>query len=311
MTTEHPQPPVPPEELVQLQRSFQEWVTLRTLHAAETSGQQAKVLSEQESVSPEVALTRSHQLAATERLGVYRNAYVARLLDCLREEFPALHYCLGDELFSFFAASYVQAEPPQSYSLGDLGGGLADFLRRTCPAVDSQGEPGWSTFIIELAAWERTVSEVYDGPGPEDEPPFSLESLDFERPETAATLQLVVAPSLRSVECAFGVHRYAAAVRQGLSPQVPLPQQTFLVVLRHAYRVRHYELDPQAWRLLQSLAAGVPLATAIATVAIHGSGEPGVHHDPDRLAQRLYDWFRHWGALGFFSRAPGNDRRST
>ena len=48
---------------------------------------------------PKRSSLRSQALTALERLAIYGHAYYARLLECLREEFPVLKHALGEELF--------------------------------------------------------------------------------------------------------------------------------------------------------------------------------------------------------------------
>src|ERR1700736_3403699 len=88
----------------------------------------------------ETVLTRSKALTAAERLAVYGSAYFARLLECMREEFPATAHALGEELFDSFAAAYLQECPSRSYTLCQLGGRFPGFLVQTRPARE-EGEP--------------------------------------------------------------------------------------------------------------------------------------------------------------------------
>src|ERR1700757_621162 len=55
----------------------------------------------------ETGVTRSRALTALERLGIYSYAYYARLLECLREEFPVLMHALTQEVFDTFAVGYL------------------------------------------------------------------------------------------------------------------------------------------------------------------------------------------------------------
>ncbi len=65
----------------------------------------------------EEVVTRSKALTAEERLSIYGNAYYARLMECLREEFPATAHALGEETFNSFAVAYLQSYPSRSYTL--------------------------------------------------------------------------------------------------------------------------------------------------------------------------------------------------
>ncbi len=76
----------------------------------------------------ESVVTRSRALTALERLAIYGYAYYARLLECLREEFPVLKHALGEELFDAFAAEYLQQYPSRSYTLFQLGSNFPRFV---------------------------------------------------------------------------------------------------------------------------------------------------------------------------------------
>src|SRR5205823_13015976 len=113
----------------------------------------------------EETILPSRQQSAGQRLAVYSHAYVARLLDVLRELFPCTRFAVGDELFDQFAAGYLQAHPPHSYTLADLANKLADYLDATRPA-------DWGSFVVELVRLEQAIDRIFDGPGPEGLPPF-------------------------------------------------------------------------------------------------------------------------------------------
>ncbi|HEY2147291.1 MAG TPA: DNA-binding domain-containing protein, partial [Pirellulales bacterium] len=125
----------------------------------------------------EQVVSRSLAQTSVERLSIYANAYYARLLECLGEEFPVLKQTLGEETFDAFAFDYLQRYPSQSYTLGKLGENFARYLRDTRPAANNEAQSGdasddggelpadWPDFLIELATVEWIFSQVFDGPG--------------------------------------------------------------------------------------------------------------------------------------------------
>ena len=88
----------------------------------------------------ESVVSRSQALSSVERLSIYANAYYARLLECLGEEFPVLKQTLGEETFDAFAFGYLQMYPSRSYTLGKLGENFARFLAETRPVEDTSDE---------------------------------------------------------------------------------------------------------------------------------------------------------------------------
>jgi hypothetical protein len=103
--------------------------------------------------SLESVVTRSRAFDGRARLEVYVDAYYQRPLECLGEEFSAKQY------------------PSHSYTLGMLGASFPRYLaelRLHERAMPCAAGPGWPVLMIELATFERSMREVFDGPGSED-----------------------------------------------------------------------------------------------------------------------------------------------
>src|SRR5947209_13115313 len=103
----------------------QRWMQAVLMHpggvAQGMASEEAQRLLQVPPAEVEKVLTRSETLTALERLAIYGSAYYARLLECLREEYPVLKHALGDEAFDAFAFGYLQKYPSRSYTLGKLG----------------------------------------------------------------------------------------------------------------------------------------------------------------------------------------------
>ncbi len=236
-------------------------------------------------------LTRSRALSASDRLGVYANAYYARLLECLREEFPTLVHALGQELFDEFAVDYLQAHPPKSYTLQQLGSNFPRFLSETCPADEN---PAWTTFLIDLANLERLYGEVFDGPGSEAQKLMSIERLAAIPNDVWASVRLIPAVDLHLVELRSPVHEYISAVRRDENPDIPSTAENLLAVHRREYVVRRHLLTRPQFVLLDAILAGETVGQAIGKAADH-VGDDGLD-----FASDLRNWFRDWAAEGFF-----------
>jgi hypothetical protein len=244
----------------------------------------------------ETVVTRSRALTALERLAIYGYAYYARLLECLRDEFPVLKHALGEELFDAFAAEYLQQYPSRSYTLLQLGVNFPRFLAETRPQQegDEDSAADWPDFLIDLATLEWTFNEVFDGPGVEGEQLLDAGQLRAIPPERLLEARLECVPCLRLLALRYPVHKYVTGVRRHEEPEPPEPAETCLAVTRRRYVVRHYELSRPAYQLLHALLAGESVGQAISR-AVEAAGP-----DPDRLANNLRTWFHDWAAEGFF-----------
>lgn len=113
-------------------RNIQAWIQAVITNPA---GIRAGISSEQAQAALDVderqvsqVVTRSRDRTETERLAVYGNAYFSRLIECLRELFPALLYTLSEEVFDQFAIGYLEQYPSRSYTLHHLPDRFVTFL---------------------------------------------------------------------------------------------------------------------------------------------------------------------------------------
>lgn len=240
-------------------------------------------------------ILRSRALSSADRLEIYVNAYYARLMECLEEEFVVTRRALGEELFAAVTFGYLQSYPSQSYTLNQLGARFPRYLaeaRLHAADVPEGAGPTWADFIAELAAFERAMYEVYDGPGTEGAPAFDPAPLtsggDWE------TLRLIVAPCLKLLTFSHPVSDYWEVARDGPAPATCEPRETHVAINRRDYVVERYPLLPAEFVLLRELAEGAALASALA--AAHAAWPPG-----DPFEAQLGPWFTRWVAGGFFS----------
>lgn len=215
----------------------------------------------------ESVIGRSRALSSVERLAVYGNAYFARLLDCLADEFPTTKQVLGEDAFNSLGMQYIHACPSRSYTLNGLGRRFPDYLRETRP--EHVPHPSWPDFVIDLATLERTYSEVFDGPGIELESrdalgePLTPDALQRLTPAEIAHLVLHPAPCLRLRQLDFPAHTAISAARTGSMIPALSPEPTFLVVTRRDFIVRRCAVTRNEFAVLQALVGGAPLSAAL------------------------------------------------
>jgi hypothetical protein len=287
----------PPRELSQVQR----WLQAVIVHPEGIErGIESSAARDQIDVAAadvEQVIARSQHQTSLERLAIYGNAYYARLLECLRAEFPVLTRLLGEEAFNGFGFGYLQAYPSRSYTLAELGRHFPQYLAETRPAaaVDAARGPDWADFLIDLATVERTYSEVFDGPGTETSCTLSPEDVAAIGHDEWLSARLLPVPCLRLLRLRFPVHEYVLAVRgQSAAVSPPAPRETCLAVTRRDYVVRATAVEADEFEVLSALMAGETVGQAIARVA----DRPEV--DWDALAGKLQTWFARWAAAPYF-----------
>ena len=89
------------------------------------------------------------------QINVYADAYVLRLSEALRCNYPALHQALGDADFETMAQAYIDRHPSAHASIRWYGAALASFLREAQP---------WCAVPVlsELAEFEWAIRHTID-----------------------------------------------------------------------------------------------------------------------------------------------------
>ncbi len=246
----------------------------------------------------ETVVRRSKNLTASERVGIYAYAYYARLLECLRESFPILRKVLGEELFQPIALEYLRRYPSTSYTLDRLGDRLARFLEET-RAAEAGEPPAWPEMLADLARFEHAIARVFDGPGLEGEPPFSIEALRAIGAERFAEARLIPSPALRLVTHRFPLNALYTAARgvpEGEEFEIPAPIEPLeehVALCRLEFVVRRHPLLPVEHALLQALVEGKTVGEALAVAAERAPSD----EDLGPIVERS---FATWTAAGFF-----------
>lgn len=245
---------------------MREHLTLNELQA----WMQSVILRRPGTDAPQVAdiVCSSERLTADRHIEIYMRSYVARLLECMRNQFRALSFALGD-LFDDFAAQYLAEYPSGSYTLNDLGARFPAYLQQTRPDADSAEKESWPDFMIELATFEYALSVIFDQEADEN--------ADYASEATPDSL-LRPAPVLHLFRHTFPVCTYYLEVSRRNEPELPFPQESCCAVVRRDYKLGLFELRPAQYYFLSCLQQAGNVKTAIADFADqHGFAEQAVY----------------------------------
>ncbi|HZE99396.1 MAG TPA: DNA-binding domain-containing protein [Planctomycetota bacterium] len=227
----------------------------------------------------------SQTLKPEQRVGIYAEAYLARLIEALHDDFPAVTRFLGHQAFHEMARAYLEKFPSRSWSLNPLGRRLPEFLAMKVRVPKC--EPARA-----LAAVEVAMAEVFDGTastplGPAD---FArLDAVKFFR----AKLDFV--PTFRLVEVDYAVNPYIDAVRQEKDDVPALKKKTsWIAIYRKDFKVWRLDLQQAAYATLSELQRGRTVSIGVAAAARIWKGKP------DDLPTQLQQWFGEWSSEGFF-----------
>jgi hypothetical protein len=247
----------------------------------------------------EKLLTSGPRLSALERLEIYRRGYVARLIECLADDYPALQQALGKEAFAELCRAYIAAHPSEQPSLNFYGARMADFCRASAANDHSAPSPRSplnvpSHFAADLAALEWAMVEVIHAASA---PPLLLDGLRDVPADAWGDARLFANTAMRILRFGYPVNAYLQAFRDGNDVQVPQPLRCATVVWRSGPRVWRMDLTEPMHDVLSALVAGDSLGAALERAADASSGD-----SDEALAARVMAWFREWVQGGLFAR---------
>lgn len=235
-------------------------------------------------------VSQNDRLTPIEQADIYREQFWLRHRGVLHEDYPALCWYLGQEAFDAFARAYLDACPPDSFTLRDLGNRISEFAERYTGFAPEQAGPA-----RDLARFELAFVDVFDGPDAES---VSLEAVQQVPPEAWPGVRLSLKPCLAVVVLAHPVHPIRTAVKKGETPSRELAREETHVALWRGedLKVQYRPIEREQARLLSALGSGLPLGEAIAEAAL------GLDHAAQQaLAGQLQAWFKAWAMRGWIA----------
>ena len=240
------------------------------------------------------------RLDALSRLGVYHDAYRARLVECLADDYPAVQYTLGDDTFTAVCHSYIAAHPSRGPSLNPYGETMAAFLEPEQPGGALCEERGThlARFCSDLARLEWALVEVVHAPKAPVLDPAALQAI---APDAWGDARLPPAETLRLVRGSYPVNRFFQLFKQDEEPELPdltAPAPSAVAVYRVGFVLWRMDLTPAMADLLAALMAGATLGGAL------GSLDETVRDEAElaEAERQVMSWFQSWVACGFFAR---------
>lgn len=222
-----------------------------------------------------------------EQADIYRRQFWLRHHEALSQDYQGFIKLVGDEVFDALLHAYLNAYPPRTPSLRDLGAALVPFAER------------WDGFpaelrgpALDLLRYEHAFIDLFDGAEPPPLDPQKLASLPEDAWERA---RIVLHPLLARLRLEYPVHRYRLAVFFGESDTPPPPPErapVCLALYRRDFGIHFEELEPTAFALLEALAAGEPLVSACDRLAATLDEAAA-----EALQNDVGTWFQRWTAL--------------
>lgn len=208
------------------------------------------------------AVTGGGRLSAAQAIGVYRDAYPARLTEALGETYEACWRVMGDEEFFAAARDFIARAPSRSYNLSDYGEGFPEFLESRPQAEDV-------AFLGDLARLEWAFIRLFHTRAHEGLEPAALAAAAG--PESI--LRLGAACVLLSLKhSVYGIWKRDRADDTPLEPTEWEGSQRLVLYKSGTNQIFARELSAAEHAALAALAQGRPLGAALDAAGLDEDG---------------------------------------
>lgn len=226
-------------------------------------------------------------------LGVYRFAYVARLVEVVRNAYPMLAAHMGDDAFHRMAERYVAATPSRHANARWYAAEVPDFLGRA--------DYGRSPALREIALLERQLDLAFDVA---DAPILDLAALAAHASEAWPLLVFEPHPSAALLSFRTNAFDIWVALKNGCAAPDAVARaepQALLVWRREG--VPNVRVVGAEERLLWIEAGrGVPFGRLAELAAVYDA--------PDAAALRVAQYLNGWLSAGLLSEAMTGGRKA-
>ncbi|MEN2399076.1 DNA-binding domain-containing protein [Flavobacterium sp. MC2016-06] len=268
-------------------KDFQQWMQQLLLDPYQQTGiDPSNLLSNAINASSiEDVICHSEKLTAQEHLGIYQRSYIARLRNCMSQQFSALEYALGETIFCAFADDYLASRPSHNYNLSFLGAHFSEYLQNNRPDAEEEVKEDWIDFMIELAQFEYAIGVIFEEKAEEN---YQLATTNT--PEE----DLKLVPICALFKFQFPVRKYYSDFKNEKQPSLPLENETYGVVLRHKFKLAVYDLHKEQYDFLNLLKEQKDIAATKEIFKVQ-------YKENDTLFEQVWSsWKERWIAANFF-----------
>ena len=232
------------------------------------------------------------ELSPVERLEIYREQFWLRHTASLGEDFPGVSGILGQASWRRLIEDYLDAHPPTSFTLRDLGLQLPEYI-----AGRLELEPELRMLCTDMARLERGYIEIFDAA---DALPISPGAIAAVPEHAWARARLVTHPALRLLSLNYPVAELRRQLIEAKNDAGPRPQREphCLLLFRDSQRdlqMFHERLSAGAHALLAALMNSRSLLAACEQAQAEVPGESSI------IAENVGPWFESWAARGFIT----------
>jgi len=217
------------------------------------------------------------RMSAAARAEIYSGAYFYRLLDALKEDFPATLAVMGGDEFHNLITGYLIAYPPTEPSLLYAGRYLADYFDQS-PMLTR-----WP-YIADLARLERALIESFHAA---DFMTLDRAAVEAIAPHDWPSLKLRFHPATHFLDAQWRVDEIVRAVAQDSEPPQALALPVRIIVWRKDAQVFYRTVEAVEAVALALIAQGSEFEAICETI---GAGVIDENAIPQLINRLLVRW---------------------
>lgn len=190
----------------------------------------------------------SENFSKRQRLDIYYEAYRLRLIDALRNDYPAVELLLGEDEFESVITEYIHQHPSKHPSLRWMGKDVSTFLQTHSKWQEHQ-------YVAELAAFEWAQIMAFDA---KDSSIATLDDLRQLEGTQWVELRLCFHPSVKLLSYYSNAPQlWNALINQQTRPEVTTNSNTQdWLIWRHDLQVMYRPIDTSEKWSLESFLQG-------------------------------------------------------
>lgn len=186
---------------------------------------------------------------ASRQIGIYREGYILRIREAVRNTYPALFHYLGEDAFYQLADGFMQ-HPSRSFNI--------DMYAMTFGAYAAHHTD--DIIANDLALLEHSIAWVHMAG---ESPALTPEWAAAQSPESLGGVGFSLREASRLVKLHYEVNHYLNALREGENPPAPTANINYLLVYRHRHQVLRLDLAEGEYALLAQFNGKTPLAETL------------------------------------------------
>jgi putative DNA-binding protein len=217
-------------------------------------------------------------------LGIYRDAYLLRLVEVIGNDHEMLRSYAGDDTFGELARAYVACCPSQHPNARWVSRRLPEFLRDTEPYASRP-------VLADLAALERALNDAFDGP---DAPVLTLGDLAAIPPNAWPGLVFHAHPTAQCLYITSNAADVWTALKADTKPPEPdCDGARAVLVWRHKATAMFRQLDAEEAMMWVEAAKDASFGTLCEMLAAYDC--------PDTASVRAAGYLKCWLETGLLT----------